>query len=297
MKPLLPFGLHVSGIAVLVFLYHQAARPSGEVAGSTPIPDVAVVALSSSSPSFEPQGPTNQVAPILPPAPVSLADDLTRALRSGSAHDRDHALHVLLPRLIAQDPATAGHLALAWEPGALRDEFLRQVIHHWSTADIGGVLTWLTSLLDTNDRSLAAGATTAQVRQADPAGALDLSQALRVGLDDGSFEHLAQLWTEDDPRAATDWVATQPAGALRDRLLARIAWVRAATDPAEASALVLNHMQPGETRSQAVLAVVHQWAMREPGEAAEWVGHFPTGALRDRALAELETARKQTTGK
>ena len=214
-------------------------------------------------------------------------------MRSGSAADRDRALHQLLPRLIAQDPALAGHLALAWEPGPLRDEFLRQVIHHWSEADIGGVLTWLTALLDADDRNLAAATTTSQVAQADPAGALDLSQVLRVGLEDGSFEHLAQLWTEEEPAAAVDWVLAQPTGPLRDRLLARIAWVRAQGEPAEAADLVLNHMRTGEVQSKALLAVLRQWAVREPAEAAEWAGHFPTGPLQSRAIAELEIAAKQ----
>lgn len=107
----------------------------------------------------------------------------------------------------------------------MRHDFLGRVVRAWTETDPAGALTWLTSLPDPADRQLAAAAAIAQVAQSDPAGALDLAQLLRIGLDDGSLEHRVQLWTEDDPRAALNWVMTQPAGPIRDRLLTRIAWV------------------------------------------------------------------------
>jgi hypothetical protein len=188
----------------------------------------------------------------------SAQEEFTRALRSGSPAERDHAFSVLLPNLVALDPSLAGHLALAWEPGPQRDEILVQVIRRWAATDIGGVITWVTSLLNETDRQNAALAATAQVAQDDPAGALELAQLLHVGVDDGSLEHLAQVWTEEDPRAAVDWIVHRPSDPVRDRLLARIAWTRAQTDPAAASGLVLDHMRPGTTRDEAIAAVMRQ---------------------------------------
>ncbi|MFZ5495052.1 MAG: hypothetical protein ACOZE5_06910 [Verrucomicrobiota bacterium] len=286
MKHLLPVALHLAGIAALAVHYHQASRPLGL---SPPVHEVQVNAPLSATAQL-----ANALEPSSPSSlPATLAGQMIHALRAGTAVDRDRALYQLLPRLIAEDPAAAGRLALGWEPGSLRDELLRQLIRHWAEADIAGVLMWLTSLLNVADRNLAATASTVQVATDDPAGALDLAQVLRVGLDDGSFEHLAQIWTEEHPRAAVDWTLAQPAGPLRDRLLARIAWVRAQGEPAEAAGLVLNHMRSGEAQSEALLAVLRQWAVREPAEAAEWSGHFPTGSLQTRAIAELEIAAKQ----
>lgn len=296
MKSLFPFALHLGALALLDVHYHRTSPPSPEAVPAVTHPTVIAQRLAAPVDTLEVE-PTLPVPPSPQDPPLPLTDQIALALRSGSAAERDHALYRLLPRLIADDPSAAGHLALAWEPGLLRDEFLRQVIHHWSEADIGGVLTWLTALLDADDRRLAAATTTAQVAQADPAGALDLSQVLRVGLEDGSFEHLAQLWTEEEPAAAVNWVMAQPAGPVRDRLLARIAWVRGQSDPAEAAGLVLKHMQPGEAQTSAVVSVVRQWAVRDPAEAAEWVAHFPVGPLQTRALTELETARKLAKGK
>lgn len=223
--------------------------------------------------------------------PASLSDEISRALRSGSTAARDRAFNALLPELIAQNAPEAGRLAEAWESGPLRDELIRQITRHWSAADIGAAVAWLAGL-ETGDQGHAVQAATAQVAQTDPAGAIELAQAFHLGTGDGSLEHLAQLWAEEKPREAVAWIISQPAGLPRDRLLARIAHVRAQQDAVEASRLVLNHMTPGDARDAALLAVVRLWAVRDPAGAATWVGQFPPGPLHTRALTELETARK-----
>ena len=233
-----------------------------------------------------------KVMPPRTPASLSPEDELTRALRRGPAADRDRAFNVLLPDLVGRDPALAGHLALTWEPGALRDEFLGQFIRQWAATDLGAVITWVTSLLNETDRQSAARAAAAQVAQDDPAGAIELAQLLHVGVDDGSLEHIAQLWTEENPREAVDWIVRRPADPVRDRLLARVAWTRAQSDPAEAASLVLNQMTPGDARDEALLGVVRQWAGRDPAPATAWVEQFPSGPLHTRALAALASARQ-----
>ncbi|MDQ5978412.1 MAG: hypothetical protein QG602_1386, partial [Verrucomicrobiota bacterium] len=130
------------------------------------------------------------------------------------------------------------------------------------------------------------------VAQSDRAGALDLSRLLRVGLEDGSAERMAQIWTEENPRAAVDWAIRQPAGPVRDRLLARIVHVRAQQDPVEAARLVADGFAPGTMRDQATLAVVRQWAARDAFAASAWVGAFPAGPLRESAVAELATVSR-----
>jgi len=77
--------------------------------------------------------------PRLPAAATreSTEDDLRVALRRDTPADRDRAFNVLLPDLVARNPSLAGHLALAWEPGALHDELLRQVISRWAATDLG----------------------------------------------------------------------------------------------------------------------------------------------------------------
>jgi hypothetical protein len=288
MNRLLPILLLAAVITGVIIFRRDPVPPA-----MLPVtPATAVQPTTAESPTPAPATYASATNPATPAPAESLSNEITRALRSGSPAERDHAFNVLLPRLIAEDPAAAGHLALAWEPGPLRDEFLRHVIRLWASADIGGTVTWLVSLLDEPDRLTAATAATAQVAQSDPAGAIELSALLRTNVEDGSLERLAQLWTEEKPREAQAWIVEQPASALRDRLLARIAHVRAQQEPAEAASLVLNHLAPGDTRDAAFLNVVRQWAVRDPASATAWVAQFPAGPLHTRALAELDIARK-----
>ncbi len=263
-----------------------------------PLPEaVSPVAVSQTGqkelrllPALSTESTRRPGTPIAPAPRRNLATQLTLALRSDSAIGRDHALNQLLPRLVSEDPSAAGHLALAWEKGPLRDELLAQFIRLWTDQDVGGALTWLTSLLDADDRRIAALAMVNSVAQSDRAGALDLARFLQVGLDDGSAERMAQLWTEEDPRAAVDWAIRQPSGPIRDRLLTRIVHVRAQQDPAEAARLVAHEFAPGPVRDHATLAVVRQWALRDTYAASTWVGAFPAGPLRESAVAELASA-------
>lgn len=256
--------LLAGGLAVLLIgrqAAHLSAVPSRPI-----LPAVSGATSDSPAPTAEPDDRT-----LAPPSAAALTEEITRALRDGSTTAQDRAFNELLPRLILHDAAMAGRLALAWEPGVLRDNFLRHVVRLWSTVDVGGAVAWLTASLDDPDRRIAAA--TSQVAQDDPAGAIELSQLLNTGVDDGSLEHLAQMWAEENPREALDWIVRRPADPQRDRLLARIAHVRA-------------------QRDDALLAVVRLWAVRDPSPATAWVAQFPAGPLHTRALAELATARK-----
>lgn len=227
------------------------------------------------------------------PTASALVAEIDQALRDGSAAKRDRALYVLMPRLVASDPGVAAQLALTWKAGLLREELLRQLVLSWIPRDTQSALKWLTSLPEPADRNLVAAAAIDFLAQNDPASAIELSLLLGLGTQDGSVEHKVQLWTEEKPKEAVAWALARPAGAERDQLLARIAYVRAQQDPVEAGLLVLNQMTPGAARDDAIISVVHQWAMRDPATAAAWVTQFPPSPLQTRALAELETTAKQ----
>jgi hypothetical protein len=257
---------------------------------------------------LRPRPAAQAAANLLPPAPAPrplagterteapgcwpAAEAFTPTRRREPVVDRDRAFMLQLTELIAHDPARAGQLVLAREPGAGRDEGLRHFIRHWAATDLGSVVAWVGTLTEENDRQIAARAVTAQVAQDDPAGAIELAQLFHTGLDDGSVEHLMQLWTEASPREALDWTVRRPAGPWRDRLLARVAHVRAQREPAEAAGLVLDHMIPGDTRDEALMGVVHQWARRDPAGATAWVAQFSAGRTHPDALTALETARQ-----
>lgn len=281
-----PFGtaLILGGLLAAIALVRYTPSPA---AVSTVTPPQPAVARPLSAPA------TPATAHLLPPPSIpSLPEDIAQSLHSGNEIDRNRVFQELLPRLVAANPRDAALLAEEWPRGPQRDELMREVTRQWTARDFAGAMTWLAGLDQRSDRINAATAGAAEMARTDPAGAAELAQILDAGSRDGSLEHLVQIWTEEDPRAATDWILGRPAGDQRDLLLARIAWVRAQQAPAEGAALAMAFMGAGARRDDTIAAVARQWAVRDPAAAAAWVAQFPAGPLRARSLAAVDAGRR-----
>lgn len=199
---------------------------------------------------------------------VPLVKQITQELRSGS--DRDRAYQELLPRLIAQDAPAAARLAEGWERGEQRTLLLQEVARMWSDQDIAAALTWLGQLETSPDRARAIDAAANQIGRTDAAGALELGPALQTGTNDGMLEHRLQLWTEETPAEAVAWVKARPPGRQQDCLLARAAYVRVQSNPAEAMDL-LQLMNDDPANAAVTRSVVRLWQIRDPAGANAWV--------------------------
>ena len=70
-------------------------------------------------------------------------------------------------------------------------------------------------------------------------------------------------WAAKDFARAYEWTKTQEPSAWGDGILARLAFVRAQTDPIAAADLVATDMPVGRARDEAVFSVIHQWALRD----------------------------------
>jgi hypothetical protein len=122
----------------------------------------------------------------------------------------------------------------------------------------------------------------------NPADALDLARKFGLGqVSDSLCEDIAQKWAGSDFTSALTWANRESPGEQRDRVIARLAFVRAQTEPAAAATLVASQIPAGPTLDEASVSVAHQWALRDLGGAFAWVNRFPSGDLRDRALSEL----------
>ena len=61
----------------------------------------------------------------------------------------------------------------------------------------------------------------------DPAQAIQVADQFGVGRDDGSLEHIVQIWATENPDAAMRWIDRQPPNDPRTvQLKARIEQVR-----------------------------------------------------------------------
>lgn len=121
----------------------------------------------------------------------------------------------------------------------------------------------------------------------EPADSLRIARVL--GLDQVSnavCEDIIQKWAVRDFASAAGWAGNEPAGEQRDRLMARLAYVRAQTQPAVAAKLVVEQIPAGAVQTEAGICVLHQWALRDFDAAMAWANSFP-GELQDRGRQEL----------
>lgn len=203
--------------------------------------------------------------------------EIERALISVDDVERDRAYTQLLPALIAIDPAAVERVVESCPAGPVREQLLRHAALAWSAANLDGAIEWVTAMKDDAERDIAATEIVSEVAQADPAHAIEVSDLFGIGRDDGTVEHIAQLWAVENLRASLDWVEAQPPGAPRDQLLARIIAVQAETAPAYAASTALNQIGPGPLRDAAVASVVRQWSIQDADAAVAWVEDLPNG--------------------
>jgi len=166
------------------------------------------------------------------------------------------------------EPRPSPQAAQSVTPPADPETRLRETARTLARTDLASAATWLLTLSDT-DAAIATDAVLAELGRDDVPSALALAHALRRGVDDGRVEHVAQIWTEEDPAAAVAWIANLSPGADRDRLLARAALVRVGQDPAEA-ALLLDAMTPGPARDDALAATIARLKIYDSSKAATW---------------------------
>ena len=146
---------------------------------------------------------------------------IERSLVAKDPQQRETAFTFLLPELLQVEPQRVVALVAKQEPGEVRDLLRDEVARVWIQADERAAIVWIKSL-DEAERNSAANMAVVAIASRDPAGAIELADELGAARDDGSLEHLVQLWAIEDPVAALRWIKTQPEGPRTERLRARI---------------------------------------------------------------------------
>lgn len=211
-------------------------------------------------------------------------------------HGHDTVFTNLLPQLIALDPMAAAKLVENTTSEQGREELLRQVIQTWTTNDATAAFTWAEQLADTNEQQRALIYATKQMAELDPAAAAAAARCLTDG-QDAVMGDIALTWAGKDLAGALNWATSQPAGAQRDGIIARVAFIESRTAPEAAADLVITEIPPGQAQEEAAISVLRQWALQDFQSARAWADRFPSGPLRDRALAELSEITSSATAK
>lgn len=221
--------------------------------------------------------------------PAELLGQIRNALASTDPANHMAVFSHLLASLVRADPQAAAHFAETIDPAGIRELILHRVAQLWAARDAKAALEWAAKLTAPNERDALVTDVCLQFSERDPAEAVrTLSQHAPGENPHGGLEALAQRWAENDFPAARDWALSRPEGGRRDRLIARIAFHLAEDSPREAATLVAKEIPEGGTQSEAVMGVLHQWSLRDPAAAAEWVELFPEGGLRTRAVSEID---------
>jgi DNA-binding transcriptional regulator YbjK len=299
-------GIIVAGVVLTLW------KPASDAPAPTPI--VAAPPSAAHEPTVEnrqEQRASETIAPAEPPvvsrkAPLQpkaqpsvetvaaeLLAQIQEALASTNLDEREIVFTNLLAALVHADPLAAARFAETNYLGDTHDQLLHRAAQLWAQQDSAAALDWAASLNSASERDAILTDVCLQVAERDPAEAVRTrSQYVADEQPNAGLETLAQRWAEKDFAAALDWTLSRANGEQRDQLIARLTFVQSQTSPAEAATLVVQQIPAGEAQTEAVMAVLHQWANRDLAEAAKWVELFPEGELRIRAVNELNGIAK-----
>ena len=147
---------------------------------------------------------------------------IERALAASEPQQRESAFAMLLPELLAADPAAAVQIMNRLPAGETRDALRDEMARRWVMQDRESALTWMETLVDDQDRRAAATVAMRTLAAESPEQAIITADRFGVGRDDGSLEYIVQIWAETDLDSARRWADRQPADprnvSLRERV-------------------------------------------------------------------------------
>lgn len=186
----------------------------------------ARVAVRIHSPMMQSAPSANEIVSAAQDRNRQLALAIERALVSRDSQHRETAFNVVLPELLREEPNRVIDMVSRQQPGESRDALRDEVARQWITKDRDAAIEWMNSL-EPADRTASATIATRTLAAIEPALAIAVADQFGVGLDDGSLEHMVQIWATEQPDEAMRWIEGQPPGEPRAaQLRARIEHVR-----------------------------------------------------------------------
>ncbi|WP_116812190.1 hypothetical protein [Steroidobacter cummioxidans] len=212
---------------IAVFTAVSAARFSDTSDEDEPHPQpVARVPAPVHSPMMQRAPSANEIASAAQERNRQLNLAIERALVSRDLQHRETAFNFVLPELLREEPNRVIAMVARQEPGETRDALRDEVARQWITMDRDAAIEWMSSL-EPADRRTSATIATRTLAATNPAQAIAVADQFGVGRDDGSLEHMVQIWATEKPDEAMRWLEEQPPGEQRTgQLRARIEHAR-----------------------------------------------------------------------
>ena len=156
---------------------------------------------------------------------AQLALEVERALVSNNPQERDKAMYFSLPELLDADPVRVIEL-VARQEGETRDALRDEVVRLWIRRDREAALVWMGSFENEWERKASATIAMRTLAAIDRAQAVAVAGQFGIGRDDGSIEHIVQIWVTENFDECAKWLETQPENAQTTQLRARVELVR-----------------------------------------------------------------------
>lgn len=147
----------------------------------------------------------NEIVSATPERNQQLAMTIERALVSRDSQQRETAFNFVLPELLREEPDRVIAMVARQEPGETRDALRDEVARQWITKDRDAAIEWMNSL-EQADRTASATIAMRTLAAIDPAQAIAVADQFGVGRDDGSLEHIVQIWAMEKPDEAMRWI-------------------------------------------------------------------------------------------
>lgn len=187
--------------------------------------------------------------------------------------------------------------ALSREDMNERQMLVRELLCAWAVRDPDAALEWVSCLKDLSLLRSSRSTVCLALAEKDPRRAISLALAYGAEDDDSALlESLTMQWCEIEPETVLDWARTQPPGEWRERMLARVSFVLSKSEPEKAAELVCG-LIPGSLQDEAVMTVLHQWALKDAAAALRWANEFPDPVLRERAIAEISNLQNMVSSR
>jgi DNA-binding transcriptional regulator YbjK len=143
-------------------------------------------------------------------------------------------------------------------------------LRKWARKDPEAAMVWGQQHPDNAERNEVLEDACFQIAESDPERAVALAEQFNLS-QDSVLENLAQQWAGKNLTAACNWITVQPAGDRRDALVTGMTFIWSQTEPVGAAQFVVRQMPPETAQDEAIMMVLHQWALVDPAGANAWV--------------------------
>jgi len=140
------------------------------------------------------------------------------------------------------------------------EEDVLSQIRNWARKDPESALVWGQQQPDGAERSEALTDVCFQIAQIDPARAVALAEQFNLS-NDAVLKNLAQQWAAKDLTTAYNWITRQPEDDRRVALITGMAFMWSQKEPMGAAQFVMQQIPSGAAQDEAVMMVLHQWAL------------------------------------